>query len=130
MPFVDLSLYSPKTILKKKTQDSFNHDTFNYDRGYMIVCSCFVYLNRELRSRSHIFHSPMFYFWKVIVFSRPHFELISVILHGHKKHVSEITTFRLHFVRDSIEYLCLSKDLLREIITASFKRNGTKETLY
>ena len=51
----------------------------------MIVCSCFVYLNLDLRSRSHLFHSPTFYFCGVVAFSRPHFELIRIIPHGNKK---------------------------------------------
>ena len=32
MPFEDLSLYPPETIIEKY-HDSLNHDTFNYDRG-------------------------------------------------------------------------------------------------
>ena len=57
----------------------------------MIVCSCFVYLNLDFRSRSHLFHSPTFYFCGVVAFSRPHFELIRIIPHGNEKHVTGIT---------------------------------------
>ena len=70
----------------------------------MIVSSYFVYLNLDLRSRSHLFHSPMFYFCGVVAFSRPHFELIRIIPHGNEKHVTEITTFRSHLVRSSVDY--------------------------
>ena len=63
-------------------------------RGKMIVCSCFACLNLDLSSRSHVFDSPMFYFCGVVAFSRPHFELISVFLHAHEKHISELVTFR------------------------------------
>ena len=70
----------------------------------MIVCHCFVYLNTDLISRSHVFHGPMYYFCGVVAFSKPYFELIIIIPHAHLKHVSQLATFRLHLVRSLVDY--------------------------
>ena len=57
----------------KKYQGSFNHVTFNYDRGQMIGCSCFAYLKLDLSSRSHMFYSSMYYFLKSCRFQQTSF---------------------------------------------------------
>ena len=88
------SMWFPLFYFPQALEPNLNFKISKMGRVKMIVCYCFAYLNIALSSRSHVFHSPMFYFCGVVAFSRPHFELIRVFPHAHEKHVSELVTFR------------------------------------